>query len=98
MKQLIEEIDRRLEAIFSTLANGGDLPPGLRLRTEGLLEAATLLGASPQQLQQRMNDCYRRAFGVSLSASLGEGWETFHVFPEIPAFARRAPVVPTSAD
>ncbi len=98
MKLLETEIERRYRAMFAALAAGDDLPPAQRLRTEGLMEAAVLLGANPDVLQQLMDGCYRDAFGCSLDDALGDGWQDFHRFPEIPAFARRAPVVPSTAE
>ena len=98
MKKLLKEIETRWQQMFTALAAGDDLPPGQRLRTEGLMEAAVLLGASEETLQQQMEACYSEAFGHPISDALGEDWQGFHRFPEIPAFARRAPVVPTTAE
>lgn len=99
MKQLQLEIERRWTDMFSALANGDDVPPGLRLRTEGLMEAAVLLGAaSAQDLSLDMDRSYRQAFGRGLSADFGEDWQAFFPFPQIPAMARRAPVYPSTAE
>ncbi len=40
MSILLAEIESRWHNIFATLKAGGDVAPGLRLRTEGLMEAA----------------------------------------------------------
>lgn len=98
MEALFEELQQRWGQMFKALAAGDDLPPAQRLRTEGLMEAAALLGADPRELQQKMSASHNAAFGSTLDEALGEGWETFHRFPEIPAFARRAPVYPTTGD
>ena len=99
MSRLLEEINARWEAMFTALARGEDLPPGPRLRTEGLMEAAVLLGlAREDALQQAMGEAYQRSFGRSLGQDFGAGWEDFFPFPQIPAMAGRAPVVPSTRD
>ncbi len=98
MDKIVEEIQRRWEQMFTALAAGDDLPPGQRLRTEGLMEAAALLGADPRALQRNMNETWTRAYGQPLEDILGPDWEQFHRFPEIPAFARRAPVYPSTSE
>ncbi len=99
MDPLLEELTRRWQAMFVALARGGDLPPGRRLRTEGLAEAALIAGvASVQALDQAMDRCYREAFERSLDHDFGADWRDFFPFPEIPAVAQRAPVYPSTAD
>ena len=99
MKPLLEELHSRWECLFTALARGEDLPPGRRLRAEGVAEAAVLLGvAESSELDNRMDKCYQAAFGRSLSDDFGEDWRDFAPFPEIPAMARRAPVYPSTAD
>ncbi len=96
---LLEELERRWRDMFAALAAGEDLPPGRRLRTEGLMEAAALAGFStPEALSRAMDDRYREVFGRGLADDFGAQWRTFHPFPEIPAVARRAPVFPTTRD
>ena len=98
-RKLLRELRRRWRDMFEALAAGGDLPPGRRLRVEGMMEAALLVGAaSEEELIRAMDACYREAFGRSLDQDFGAGWQCFHPFPEIPAAARRAPVFPTTAD
>ena len=46
MQSLLNELERRWREMFCALAAGEDLPPARRLRTEGMMEAAALLGAA----------------------------------------------------
>ncbi|MBP6683566.1 MAG: hypothetical protein KA159_09650 [Halioglobus sp.] len=99
MERLSEELTRRWAAMFAALAAGDDVPPSLRLRAEGVMEAALLLGAaSPQELDRAMDDCYRQAFGRTLADDFGADWREFYPFPQIPAMGRRAPVYPSTRD
>ncbi len=99
MEILVEELTRRWSAMFAALAAGDDVPPSRRLRAEGLMEAALLLGAaSPQELDRAMDDCYRQAFGRALADDFGADWREFYPFPQIPAMGRRAPVYPSTRD
>lgn len=85
--------------MFSSLAAGGDLPPGRRLRAEGMMESAVLLElATGEELDRAMDACYREACGRSLAEDFGADWRQFHAFPEIPAMAGRAPVYPSTRD
>ncbi|MCB1855176.1 MAG: hypothetical protein KDI05_09880 [Halieaceae bacterium] len=97
MTILLPEINRRWADMFAALAAGADVPPGQRLRTEGLMEAAVLVGeATAEQLSLAMDACYRQAFGRALGADFGDAWQAFFPFPQIPAMARRAPVYPSA--
>ena len=99
MHELMGELQRRWSGMFAGLAAGADLPPARRLRAEGLMEAAVLLGvASEEQLIRAMDHCYRDAFGATIAEHFGEDWREYHPFPEIPAMAARAPVYPSTAD
>lgn len=90
---LVREIELRWRALFARLANGDDAPPGLRLRLEGLMEAAQLTGsASAESMQESMDSIHQEVFGESIAEHCGEGWESHHPFPQIPVFTRRAPV------
>ena len=85
--------------MFTALAAGDDVPPSLRLRAEGLMEAALLTGlASPEEVDASMDDCYRQAFGQGLAEDFGEDWRGFYPFPQIPAMGLRAPVYPSTRD
>ncbi|TDG12942.1 hypothetical protein E2F43_15425 [Seongchinamella unica] len=99
MEPLQEELQQRWQRMFAALARGEDLPPGRRLRAEGMAEAAVLLGlATAEELDEIMDKCYYAAFGRPLADDFGEDWRGFTPFPEIPAMARRAPVYPSTAD
>jgi hypothetical protein len=99
MSELLGELQRRWDGMFAALAAGDDLPPGARLRAEGLMEAAALVGeASAAALDSAMERSYLAAFGRSIAADFGREWRDFHPFPEIPAVARRAPVYPSTRD
>jgi hypothetical protein len=96
---LIGELERRWLTMFSGLAAGDDLPPAVRLRAEGLMEAAVIAGeATEKAVTEAMDACYRRAFGRALAQDFGPDWREFHPFPEIPAMALRAPVYPSTPD
>jgi hypothetical protein len=93
------EIHTRWRQMFTTLLAGSDLPPTQRLRTEGLMEAITLLGAlAPERVQEQMDTVYREVFGRSLAEDFGVQWRDFFPFPQIPAMSARAPVYPSTAD
>lgn len=97
--ELLAEIRKRWTAMFEALAAGEDLPPGQRLRAEGMMEAAVLAGeASQEAVTAAMEECYRAAFGRSLAAEFGDDWRDFFPFPQIPAMARRAPVYPSTSE
>lgn len=99
MSPIVEELTRRWRAMFRDLQRGDDLPPGTRLRTEGMMEAAVLVGAaSAGELQDLMAVCYEEIVGTSLVEEFGEDWSDFFAFPQIPAMARRAPVYPSTRD
>jgi hypothetical protein len=96
---LQQELEQRWQAMFTALQAGDDVPPSLRLRTEGLMEAAVLLElASPAQLVEDMQRCYEAAFGRTLDEDLGRDWQVFFPFPQIPAMSKRAPVYPSTPD
>ena len=44
MDALTTELELRWQRMFTALAEGGDVPPSGRLRAEGMMEAAVLLG------------------------------------------------------
>ena len=63
------------------------------------MEAAVLVGEiETNALTQRMNATYEAAFGRSIAADFGDNWSALFPFPQIPAMASRAPVVPTTKD
>ena len=99
MHVILDELRQRWRAMFSALARGEDLPPGRRLRAEGMMEAAVLAGlATEEELKAAMDACYREACGCGLAEAFGDDWASFYPFPQIPAVARRAPVYPSTAD
>ena len=97
--QLLEEIQTRLRRMFADLAAGLDVAPALRLRTEGMMEAALLAGlAEAAGLDDLQQQCYLAAFGRSMEQDFGEDWRDFYPFPQIPAVGRRAPVYPSTRE
>lgn len=99
MHALQDELEQRWRAMFSALAEGDDVPPSQRLRTEGVMEAAELLAiANREELIVSMDRCYREVFGHGIGEDFGDDWEVFFPFPQIPAMARRAPVHPSTKD
>ena len=99
MDALQTELERRWRLMFAALTAGDDVPPAMRLRTEGMMEAAVLLQcAAPAGLQRAMDDCYRTACGQGIAEQFGDDWQDFFPFPQIPAMGRRAPVYPSTRD
>ena len=75
------------------------MAPSLRLRTEGLMEAAVLTGAcDSEQLDKLQAECYRAAFGEDIDVHFGSDWRAFYPFPQIPAVGHRAPVYPSTKE
>ncbi len=96
---LKHEIQSRWREIFSSLQRGNDVSPSKRLRTEGLMEAANLIGCWREEEQYRkMQAIYRELSGEDLNHLLGFEWRSLHIFPEIPAYTKRAPVFPSTTD
>jgi hypothetical protein len=99
MQQLIREIETRARAAYARLASGDDLPPGMQLRLEGLLEAAVITGAATtSELQDLLDEAHREVVGETLAARYGDDWRALHPFPELPAWQARAPVSPSTSD
>lgn len=99
MAELITELQRRWDQMFASLAAGDDVPPAMRLRTEGMMEAAQLSGqATVPELLAAMDERYQHAFGRRIDEDFGEDWQDFYPFPQIPAVGQRAPVYPSTAD
>ncbi len=99
MHVLETELEQRWRAMFAALAGGDDVPPAQRLRAEGMMEAADLLGiATREALLASMDRCYREANGRSIDEAFGTDWQDFFPFPQIPAMAKRAPVFPSTRD
>jgi hypothetical protein len=99
MDALHREIHQRWRTLFRQLAAGDDAPPGQRLRTEGLMEAAELTGlVSPAQLQAEMEQVYEAIFLRPLVQDFGPTWRDLFPFPQIPAMAQRAPVYPSTSE
>lgn len=99
MEKLVTELTHRWTILFAALAAGDDVPPAQRLRAEGMMEAALLVGvATVQELDRAMDDCYQQAFGRTLEEEFDADWREFYPFPQIPAMGRRAPVYPSTRD
>jgi hypothetical protein len=99
MGSLESEIRQRLKEQFQLLARGDDAPPGPRYRLEGLMEAAVISGEVKKEvLRALLAQMHQDIFGEAIEARLGEDWEQWHPFPQIPAFALRAPVSPSTSD
>jgi hypothetical protein len=93
MPSLVELVESRLTALFQRLADGDDAPPGQRLRLEGLLEAVVYRAELSEEAADELIDTvHRQIFGDGLTDRLGDDWRAAHPFPELPVFARRAPV------
>jgi hypothetical protein len=93
----LTELETRWRTIFAALAGGGEVPPTLRLRTEGMMETLSLLHIAEAQTQtQMMLKCYNDAFEQDLVATWGVHWQDLFPFPQIPGFGQRAPVYPST--
>lgn len=89
----------RYQDVFEALAGGGEVSPGQRLRTEGMMETLVLLGvADVLAVQELMDACYAQAFGRTLAEEWGGEWRELFPFPQLPGFGQRAPVVPSTRD
>ena len=98
-KQMMALLQQRWLEIFQQLANEGEVAPGQVLRCEGMMEAWVLAGClSAAAMQQAMSVQYQQVHGRTLADVWGEQWYEFFRFPQIPAFAPRAPVVPSTSD
>jgi hypothetical protein len=99
MEILANELNQRWATMFKSLAAGDDVPPSMRLRTEGMMESALLLEhASMEEMDQAMGQCYREAFQRTITEDFGTDWREFYPFPQIPAMGLRAPVYPSTKD
>ena len=99
MRELLDELNQRWTAMFNALATGDDVPPSMRLRAEGMMESALLLGqVSIEELDREMGRCYQGAFRSSITEDFGTDWREFYPFPQIPAMGLRAPVYPSTKD
>lgn len=99
MGVLAREIRKRLEAMFSASTAGDDVAPGSLLRTEGMMEAAVLVGeVSATQLTEQIAVCFEKTVGESLEAHFGAQWRVLFPFPQVPVLAKRAPVYPSTKD
>ena len=95
MTQARQELESRWRQMFTALADGGEVPPSRRLRTEGMMETLVLLDlATEAELQDAMAAIYSDCYGESLP----EDWRELFPFPQIPGFGRRAPVYPSTKD
>jgi hypothetical protein len=96
---LLKELHARWVQMFSSLAAGDDVPPALQLRTEGLMEAAVILGlAEEAEIQGAMNEQYAATSGRAIEEDFGPQWQALFPFPQIPVVAQRAPVYPSTRD
>ena len=91
MNTLLEHITARLDSLFAQLAEGLDAPPAQRLRLEGLLEAAVLLGgASEDELTALLSSRYQAAFSRTPQDDFGAQWRQLFPFPQPCNSARRS--------
>jgi hypothetical protein len=99
MAVLLAELKTRWDQMFAALAAGSDVPPTQRLRAEGMMEAAVLVGlATTDELLAAMDASYTSAFGREIAADFAEDWQDFYPFPQIPAVGKRAPVYPSTPE
>ena len=94
-QQALEELQQRWRFIFTSLVAGGEVPPSVRLRTEGMMETLVLMElATAAELQDAMASCYQQSYGEGLPTD----WRELFPFPQVPGFGRRAPVYPSTSD
>ena len=88
--KLIQEINVRLQAIFTAYHQGKDVAPAVVFQTEGLLQAACLLEfLNLAQAQQLVKDCWVEVFQTECPVLSADKIQ-------IPVNMNRAPVYPTS--
>ncbi|MBK6740537.1 MAG: hypothetical protein IPG64_23215 [Haliea sp.] len=81
------------------MADGDDMPPSQRLSAEGMMETVALMVvATLDDLVAARDWCYRAAFGHGIGDELGDDWQGFFRFSQIPAMGRRAQVIPSTRD
>jgi hypothetical protein len=96
---LLDAIETRCRDLLGRLAEGGDLPPGPRLRLEGMLEAARICGyLEADTWAQQLEQWHRDALGCSIAERAGGDWRRQHPFPQLPLYMARAPVSPSTPD
>jgi len=96
------EMRSRLDQIYTRLAAGRDVPPGLQLRAEGFAEAGLALSlCSADELVALIEDRHQAHLGVSVSSHCG--FAAHEAVADggtvrLPVQMQRAPVVPTTRD
>lgn len=91
-EDLCKQLEMRLQSIFEDYAQGLDVPPANRYRTEGFAQALVAMGAlSEQQCIELMAGVYKDVFGTVLDTSAMTGLH-------IPPVMKRAPVFPSSKE
>ncbi len=90
MSSLMAIIESRLHEIFAAYAEGLDVAPAKRFRTEGLMEAACMLEMSDQNtVMSLVQSCWREHFEQDFP-DVEEG------ILRIPVLMKRAPVYPST--
>ncbi|MEM6606323.1 MAG: hypothetical protein AAF671_11230 [Pseudomonadota bacterium] len=91
------EVEKRLDDLLMRLQHHQDVPPGPLHRLEGLLEAVVLLDAATiHQLNLLLDQRCLSLLGQSMEERLGKNWREHYPFPQLPLYAARAPVVPST--
>lgn len=95
-KQLADDLHTQLKArllnIFQDYAQGLDVSPAMRYRTEGFAQALVAMGAlSERQCIDIMAEIYQAVFGDALDISTMTSLR-------IPPVMKRAPVYPSTSE
>lgn len=94
-----EQLSSCWSEIFSRLRQGLDVSPSMRLRTEGMMQMHVFLDLDNEDdVSALMCRAYETAGYASLEQEWGADWQTLFPFPQIPGFAGRAPVEPSTSD
>ena len=97
--ELLWVFGQLMDKLLARAQEGHDIPPALKYRLEGMMDAARICGlASEGELRALYAQRYETRMSLSLASALGGDWEKEYPFPTLPLYTKRAPVVPTTAD
>ncbi len=94
----LQEVRERITAIFTDYHNGNDVPPGMRLRLEGFIQAGLRFALVDRSAVEKiLVDTHQQVFGAPMPESFPSFDEADQIIP-IPPLMQRAPVYPSTKD